>query len=275
MARWCARKGVPHFFYQHAYCPPRGWLGLGFRLWDRVFRRYAWRDSAGAFALSSAAAAYVRSLGYRGEITIATGAVDSGVFTLEGPSKLRELTGLGSEAEILLSVARLIPEKNMRFVVELARQSARQGLHFVIVGAGPEQALLEGLSRGLHNLHLIPQRIQHEELPLLYRGASLYLAPSLVEPLNFTVAEAMACGTPALVSDAGGLPDLVSDGGGCVLAVDDPASWLTRIEELLGDRAKLEALRAEATAAGRRFDWSLMAARVSESLESAVRKNAL
>ena len=67
---------------------------------------------------------------------------------------------------------------------------------------------------------------------------------------------------------------LVSDGG-CALAVDDPASWLTRIEELLGDRAKLEALRAEATAAGQRFDWSLMAAHVSESLESAVRKNAL
>jgi glycosyltransferase involved in cell wall biosynthesis len=266
MARWCARAGVPHYFYQHAYCPPDGLIGAAYETWNRFFKRYVWQRSAGAFALSTAAASYLRSLGYEGKITTATGAVNTARFTPDGPSTLSELAGGG---HILLSVARLIPGKNLPFVIELARQIRRDDVRFVILGAGPQEALLRRLSRGVSNLQLISQRVPHDDLPGIYRGATLYLAPSLVEPLNFTVGEALACGVPVIASRIGGLPDLLAAGGGRLLPPDDLRAWTQEIETLLDRPEYLSELRTEAIAASRRLDWREMAQTVDRVLRDA------
>lgn len=55
--------------------------------------------------------------------------------------------------------------------------------------------------------------VPYEELPALYSGASLFVWPSVYEGWGFPPQEAMACGTPVIVSNGGPLPEVVGDAG--------------------------------------------------------------
>ena len=56
---------------------------------------------------------------------------------------------------------------------------------------------------------LMPGRIADSDLPGLYAGAGLFIYPSLYEGFGLPPAEAMAAGTPLLVSDGSSLPEVV------------------------------------------------------------------
>lgn len=55
---------------------------------------------------------------------------------------------------------------------------------------------------------LMPGRIEEVDLPFLYAGASLVIYPSLYEGFGYPAIEAMAVGTPVLVSDSSSLPEV-------------------------------------------------------------------
>lgn len=55
--------------------------------------------------------------------------------------------------------------------------------------------------------------VSYEELPALYSQADIFVWPSVYEGWGFPPQEAMACGTPVIVSDGGPLPEVVGDAG--------------------------------------------------------------
>lgn len=59
-----------------------------------------------------------------------------------------------------------------------------------------------------------------EDLAVLYSAADCYVSMSLEESFGLVVAEAQACGTPAVVYNSTALPELVSDGCGYAVPVD-------------------------------------------------------
>jgi len=61
------------------------------------------------------------------------------------------------------------------------------------------------------NQVLLPGPISHADLPTLYRAASLFIFPSLMEGFGLPPAEAMASGTPVLVSNRSSLPEVVQN----------------------------------------------------------------
>ncbi len=54
-------------------------------------------------------------------------------------------------------------------------------------------------------------RISNDELILAYHGAEMFILPSLYEGFGLPALEAMACGVPVIVSDAGSLPEIVGN----------------------------------------------------------------
>lgn len=82
----------------------------------------------------------------------------------------------------------------------------------VIWGEGPEQPRLLQLARQIsvdHAVAILPyDSLIERRLPLL----DLYAQPSHVESFGLAPAEAMCCGVPAVLSDAGGLPELAAQG---------------------------------------------------------------
>ena len=58
--------------------------------------------------------------------------------------------------------------------------------------------------------HLI---LDEADLPALYRGAALFMFPSLYEGFGLPVLEAMASGVPVIASSSGSLPEVVGNAG--------------------------------------------------------------
>jgi starch synthase len=103
----------------------------------------------------------------------------------------------------------------------------------------------------------------------LLTHSTVFVCPSVYEPLGIVNLEAMACGTAVVASDVGGIPEVVDDGvTGLLVHYDDndtgsfEAGLATRINELVADRERAGRLGAagRARAVGE-FGWAAIAAR--------------
>jgi glycosyltransferase involved in cell wall biosynthesis len=72
----------------------------------------------------------------------------------------------------------------------------------------------------------------------LLQNADIYCLPSHGEPYGMSAVEAMSCGKPLVVTDAGGLGCLVDDAGGLRVPVRDPERLAAALCELIADPAR-------------------------------------
>jgi glycosyltransferase involved in cell wall biosynthesis len=146
-----------------------------------------------------------------------------------------------------LTVATLEPRKNLRTLLEAHRLLGDRNLALAVAGAAGwgDQPSLD--VPGVVRLGFTP----HDDLPALYRGASVFVYPSLFEGFGMPVLEAMACGVPCVVSSH---PSLDEACGDAAVRVDprDAAALARGIEQALEERASLVARGAEHV---RSFTW--------------------
>lgn len=117
-----------------------------------------------------------------------------------------------------------------------------------VVGEGDLRASLERQHAKHANIRFLG-RIPQDELTAMYQRATALVLPSLApETFGLSVAEAFACGTPAIVRDAGGARELVdATGGGIVYRTDE--ELLHALHKLAGD-SKLRAQLGRRARAG-------------------------
>lgn len=96
--------------------------------------------------------------------------------------------------------------------------------------------------------------VAEEDLPVLYRGASVFAFPSLYEGFGLPVAEAMACGVPVVCSNAASLPEVVGEAGLLVDATDADA-FAAALERVLTDPALCAQLAEQGRERARLFRW--------------------
>lgn len=111
--------------------------------------------------------------------------------------------------------------------------------------------------------------IDNESLPQLYSSAEAFVFPSLYEGFGLPPLEAMACGTPVLVSNAASLPEVVGDAGIYIdpLNIEDMAKGIYKIitdKELQNDLSNKGLKRAKL------FTWENTARETFKILEEAV-----
>lgn len=165
---------------------------------------------------------------------------------------LRAELRLDADTAILLFVGKFIPKKRPADVIRAARRLQEQGrsVQVVLVGSGELEDELRASARELGvAVHFAGFKNQ-SELPYYYTGADLLVLPSDGgETWGLVVNEAMACGLPAVVSDAVGCaPDLIDPGEtGEVFPmgdVEELARSLERALLLVGSARTRQALEA-------------------------------
>ncbi|HMF19361.1 MAG TPA: glycosyltransferase family 4 protein, partial [Gemmataceae bacterium] len=149
---------------------------------------------------------------------------------------------LGLEhARVLLFVGRLAPNKRVPVLIEaLSRlRDLDPPVHAVIVGDTAdiyqeETTRCRELARTLgieDRLHFLGH-VGDDDLAEAYRGADVFVIPSLWEGFCIPVLEAMASGLPVVAARAGALPETVADAG-LTLRPDDPEDLARQVRRIL------------------------------------------
>ncbi len=184
----------------------------------------------------------------------------------DDPARLAELRQrYGLPERYLLSVCTLEPRKNLVTLLDAyaALRARHPGVGLVL--AGGKGWLYESVfdrlrALGLENQVVLPGFVPDEDLPALIRGAAAFAYPSVFEGFGLPPLEAMACGTPVVVSDASSLPEVVG-AAGVLLPPHDPAAWAQALERVLSDADWRADLSARGLARARQFTWEAAARR--------------
>ncbi|HWR00831.1 MAG TPA: N-acetyl-alpha-D-glucosaminyl L-malate synthase BshA [Chlorobaculum sp.] len=138
--------------------------------------------------------------------------VDTSVFRRLPGREPRELLDLGNE-KVVIHISNLRPVKRIMDVLAVFEQIQRRiPATLLLVGDGPDRSEAETWVRinGLTGKVRFLGKID-DIVPLL-SIADLMLMPSNVESFGLAALEAMACGVPVVVTDAGGFPEFVRQG---------------------------------------------------------------
>lgn len=144
----------------------------------------------------------------------------------------RQWLSRGQAGPLLLFAGRLIPEK--RIAVLVAAKPANCVL--AIVGGGSESNLAAAarLHDPRNRVFVHPIFVTQSRLRVLFWAADVHVSASDYETLGNTVHEALLCGTPVVVQNAGGYVSQVKSGRqGFLVDFDDKAAVQTAIDAAL------------------------------------------
>ncbi|HEY4027093.1 MAG TPA: glycosyltransferase family 1 protein [Candidatus Dormibacteraeota bacterium] len=171
----------------------------------------------------------------------------------------------------VLFVSTIEPRKNLLTLVE-AWERMRERPPLVVAGSWgwryeSVRDRMERLGPDLRLLGAVPP----DELPALYNLATCLAHPAWYEGFGLTPLEAMACGTPVIVSSASSLPEVVGDAGVLV----DPADvegWTSALDRVSGDVELAATLRRRGLLRAAEFEWSRAAERTWRVLDRVMRR---
>ena len=166
-------------------------------------------------------------------------------------SAARAELGWSDDATVFLYTGRLSWEKRLPWFLKLWLEASNSNSLAVLVGDGPERAAVEEIAaRSSGRVKVLPSL---EDVGDYYKGADVFVLPSVSEGLSNALLEAMSSGLAPLGSRVGGTAQTISDGtNGLLFDRDDEAALqaaVRRFDSEPGLAARLgAAARAEAEA---------------------------
>ena len=110
---------------------------------------------------------------------------------------LKELEVPG-RGKVVLTVARLVPRKNIHMLVEVLSRIDRKDVYLVVIGDGPQRQRLEKLARNLGVTGRVRFVGFRTDVERFYSIADVFALPSMYETFGHVFLEAMASGIPCI-----------------------------------------------------------------------------
>lgn len=124
-----------------------------------------------------------------------------------------------------------------------------------VAGDGPWRHYYERRARPLGTSVRFAGQV-FADRPAYYGSADLYLCPTTIASFGVTLLEAMACGTPMIVSDNAGFRSVIDGGAEAELVPkDDPVMWADATLALLADPERRAAMGQAGRAKAAGFAW--------------------
>lgn len=153
---------------------------------------------------------------------------------------------ISTETIKILSVGRLVKQKNLGLLVEAINKSKfNNRIKLTIVGEGPEKQYLDNLAKKLNvDLTILPF-CPLEILYSHYKNNNLFILPSLIEGHPKVLLESLSVGLPTIASNVEGVTEIITDNENGLLF--DPSSEVALSE-------KIDLLISDQVLAGRLSD---------------------
>jgi glycosyltransferase involved in cell wall biosynthesis len=148
----------------------------------------------------------------------------------------------------------------------LLRDRMKDAPDLAIAGAKPPDAVLR--LAPANGVRLLGYAFG-DSLPALYRNASIFVCPSLMEGFGMPILEAMAAGVPVVATRNAGCLEFTGERSAVEVDPADPEAIADAMERCLTDDALRAALTTRATAAARALTWDACAERHLAVYESA------
>ncbi|TKJ35551.1 glycogen synthase [Blastococcus sp. CCUG 61487] len=281
--------GIPHVVTAHSLEPRRPWkaeqLGGGYRL-SSWAERTAYLAADAVIAVSAGMREDVLAV-YPdldpARVHVVRNGVDADAYRpVEAPDTVRAL-GVDPDRPYALFVGRITRQKGLPHLLAAAEQLPGDVGLVLCAGAadtpGERQEVADAvaaLQARRDGVVWLEAMLPREQLVPLIAGATVFVVPSVYEPLGIVNLEAAACGTAVVASAVGGIPEVVDDGRTGLLVPhdpDDPDGFVdalaARMTELLTDPERA----ARMGAAGRErvlaeFGWPAIARQTVDVYEA-------
>jgi starch synthase len=280
--------GVPHVATAHSLEPDRPWkaeqLGGGYKL-------SSWAERT---AYESADAIIAVSNGMRRDVLRAYPDLDptkvhtilNGVDTVKySPSPNPELLSqYGITTPYVFFVGRITRQKGLGHLLR-AWKEISPDIGLVLAAGSPDEpaigaevsSLIHELQGARTNVHWFEKMLPQVDVKALLSSASLFICPSIYEPLGIVNLEAMACQTAVLASRVGGIPEVVQEGvtGELVDYTGDGAAFestlAAKVTELMADPERLDRYaKAGRARAINEFSWGSIADQTQKLYQSII-----
>jgi len=184
------------------------------------------------------------------------------------PGDLQVLDAYGLTPGYVLAIGNIHPRKNLARLLDAYLDLKASGLAVPPMAWGGLPRWESGtlVERARSAGVILPGFITQEDLPAVYRQASMLVYPSLYEGFGLPPVEAMACGTPVVASNTTSLPEAT---GEAALTVD-PASTeelATAMAQLLEDPPLRKRLQQAGIEQAHTFSWERTAEHLLAALD--------
>jgi alpha-maltose-1-phosphate synthase len=281
--------GVPHVLSAHSLEPQRPWkaeqLGGGYRI-SSWAERQAYETADAIVAVSYGMRADVLAsypIVDPARVHVIHNGIDTQLYAPVAADDVLAQYGVDASRPFVLFVGRITRQKGLGHLLAAAARFD-PAIQLVLCAGAPDtpeiaaetEAGVAGLGATRSGVVWIREMLVRPELTQLLTHASVFICPSVYEPLGIVNLEAMACETAVVASAIGGIPEVVADGLNGLLvprtAVTDEefeAGLAEAVNALCSDPARAATMgRAGRERAVREFSWDTIAHRTVELYDS-------
>jgi starch synthase len=284
--------GIPHVLTAHSLEPQRPWkaeqLGGGYRI-SSWAERQAYENADAVVAVSYGMRADVLEA-YPfvdpARVHVIHNGIDPAVYAPDHRTDALRRYGVDPGRPYALFVGRVTRQKGLPHLLRAGAQLDRS-VQLVLCAGAPDtpeiaaevEAAVDELAGSRSGVVWIHDMLPRAELAQLLTSATVFVCPSVYEPLGIVNLEAMGCETAVVASAVGGIPEVVADGLTGVLvprlAVSDEefeAGLAAAVNDLCADPDRARSMGAAGRErAVREFSWEAIAHRTVELYESLLR----
>lgn len=280
---------VPHVVTSHSLEPQRPWkaeqLGGGYRI-SSWAERTAYEAADAVIAVSNGSRTDVLAAYPQldpDKVHVVYNGIDTDFYRPDPATDVVTRLGVDPARPSVVFVGRITRQKGVPHLLRAALGFDPSAQIVLLAGAAdtPEleaetDAAVADLRASRDAVILVSEMLPREEVRQVLTHATVFVCPSIYEPLGIVNLEAMACETAVVASDVGGIPEVVVDGEtGLLVHYDETdtqsfeAGLTDAVNSLLADPARAEAMGVAGRARARTaFAWDAIARQTLAIYES-------